>query len=76
MKDFISIDFETANEQRTSICSVGYTVVEDFQIIQSREILVKPNPFYFNSINTSIHGIEESHISNTDTFEIVWLEVM
>lgn len=23
MKDFAAIDFETANEQRTSVCSVG-----------------------------------------------------
>ena len=27
MKDFAAIDFETANEQRTSVCSVGVVIV-------------------------------------------------
>ena len=29
MKDFAAIDFETANEQRTSVCSVGVVIVRD-----------------------------------------------
>lgn len=29
MKDFAAIDFETANGQRSSICSVGLVVVRD-----------------------------------------------
>lgn len=27
MKDFVAIDFETANHHRTSICSVGVVIV-------------------------------------------------
>ena len=27
MKDFAAIDFETANQQRTSVCSVGIVIV-------------------------------------------------
>ena len=33
MKDFAAIDFETANEQRTSVCSVGVVVVRGGEII-------------------------------------------
>ena len=29
MKDFAAIDFETANHQRTSVCSVGIVIVRD-----------------------------------------------
>jgi len=29
MKDFVAIDFETANRERTSICSVGLVRVEN-----------------------------------------------
>jgi DNA polymerase-3 subunit epsilon len=29
MRDFAAIDFETANEQITSVCSVGIVVVRD-----------------------------------------------
>ena len=35
MKDFAAIDFETANEQRTSVCSVGVVIVRDGEIIAS-----------------------------------------
>ena len=29
MKDFVAIDFETANGRRSSICSVGVVIVRD-----------------------------------------------
>ena len=29
MKDFAAIDFETANNERTSVCSVGIVIVRD-----------------------------------------------
>ena len=29
MENFAAIDFETANEQRTSVCSVGVVIVRD-----------------------------------------------
>lgn len=33
MKDFVAIDFETANRERTSICSVGLVRVENGDIL-------------------------------------------
>ena len=32
MKNFAAIDFETANQQRTSVCSVGIVIVRDGEI--------------------------------------------
>ena len=32
MKDFAAIDFETANNQRSSVCSVGLVIVRDGEI--------------------------------------------
>ncbi len=29
MKDFAAIDFETANNERTSVCSVGVVIVKE-----------------------------------------------
>ncbi len=29
MKDFAAIDFETANNERTSVCSVGIVIYRD-----------------------------------------------
>ena len=36
MRDFAAIDFETANNARTSVCSVGVVIVRAGQIV-SRE---------------------------------------
>ena len=33
MKNFAAIDFETANQQRTSVCSVGIVIVRDGEIV-------------------------------------------
>lgn len=33
MKDFAAIDFETANNERSSVCSVGIVVVRDGEIV-------------------------------------------
>lgn len=35
MKNFAAIDFETANQQRTSVCSVGIVIVRDGEIVDS-----------------------------------------
>ena len=42
MKDFAAIDFETANGQRSSICSVGLVVVRDGEITIRHYRLVRP----------------------------------
>ena len=34
MRDFAAIDFETANNQRASVCSVGVVVVRDDEIAE------------------------------------------
>ena len=49
MKDFAAIDFETANGQRSSICSVGLVVVRDGEITIRHYRLVRPYPNYYNT---------------------------
>lgn len=44
MKDFAAIDFETANQQRTSVCSVGIVIVRDGEIADSYYSLINPEP--------------------------------
>ena len=33
MDNFAAIDFETANNERTSVCSVGVVIVKDGEIV-------------------------------------------
>ena len=47
MKNFAAIDFETANQQRTSVCSAGIVIVRDGEIVDSYYSLIKPEPEYF-----------------------------
>ena len=47
MKDFAAIDFETANEQRTSVCSVGVVVVWEkvAPLIEGLPLVAHNSPF-------------------------------
>ena len=74
--DFVAIDFETANAKRTSACSLGITIVENNQIINSEEYLIKPYPYYFDNINTAIHGITEKDVENAPTFDKLWEKLL
>lgn len=73
--NFTAIDFETANEQRNSVCSVGIVVVENGIITEQKEFLVKPKELRFNPINISIHGITAETVKNAPTFPEIWHEI-
>lgn len=73
--DFVTIDFETATSQRTSVCSMGICVVEDNKVKEIKEILVKPVPFEFNEYNIMIHGITPGMVMHKPTFDKYWEEV-
>lgn len=73
--DFVAIDFETATSQRTSICSMGICVVEDNEVKEVREFLVKPVPFEFNEYNVAIHGITPEMVMYKPTFDKYWSEI-
>ena len=57
MRDFAAIDFETANNERTSVCSVGVVIVRDGEIVDSFYSLIQPEPNYYNYWNTQVHGL-------------------
>ena len=44
MKDFAAIDFETANNERSSVCSVGIVIVRDGEIVNTFYSLIQPEP--------------------------------
>lgn len=70
--NFTAIDFETASSERTSVCSLGWCVVEDGQITERKEILIKPDPFKFNEYNTKINGITPEMVWDQPTFDMYW----
>ncbi|WP_044211570.1 exonuclease domain-containing protein [Flammeovirga sp. OC4] len=73
--NFIAIDFETANAKRTSACSIGIVVVENYEIVDSQHHLIKPLPNYYNAMNIDIHGITPEMTESAPTFDLRWSEL-
>ena len=63
---FNAIDVETANRNRASICQIGIAQVRAGEIHETLSILVNPEE-PFESINTSIHGIEADSVRDANT---------
>lgn len=75
MKDFVAIDFETANGERTSVCSVGLVWVEHGDIKDKIYRLIRPYPDYYNYWNTRIHGLTRQDTVDAEPFPVVWTEI-
>ena len=73
--DFVAIDFETANAQRTSACSIGLVRVRNGAVEERFESLISPAPNYFSAFNTSIHGIDSRMVKKAPTFAELWPEL-
>lgn len=69
--NFVSIDFETANEKRFSPCAIGVVVANEHEILEEFYSLINPL-MGFTSFNTYIHGITESDVADAPTFPQVW----
>lgn len=76
MRDFVAIDFETANFKRSSICSVGVVIVQDGQIKDSFYDLVRPNPNYFMQQTIDIHGLTKIDTDGAQKFPEVWAKIV
>lgn len=72
--DVVAIDFETANEQRSSPCSIGLAWIFDGTVTRVEERLIRPKELRFSAFNTSIHGIRESDVENAPEFPDVLAE--
>lgn len=75
LMDFAAIDFETANYEPTSACSVGVVVVKDGNISKILSSLIRPEPFWFLSKFTDIHGIKAEDTYNSPCFSDLWPEI-
>ena len=73
MKNFAAIDFETANEEHTSVCSVGMVIVKDGEIVDTFYSLIRPVPDHY--VFTYIHGLTQSDTENAPLFPEVWKQI-
>lgn len=72
--EYVTIDFETANANLTSACSVGLVGARKGQIVFEKYYLINPNE-PFNSQNIAIHGITPEIVAKEKTFPEIWDEI-
>ena len=71
------IDFETANTNRASACSIGIAVIEAGEITTRVERLIKPPKGigWFREDFIGIHGITHEDVCDVPGFDIVFQEL-
>ena len=75
MRDFAAIDFETANGERSSVCSVGVVVVRGGEVVDRIYRLIQPEPNYYSDWNTRVHGLTREDTDGAAVFPAVWAEI-
>jgi DNA polymerase-3 subunit epsilon len=75
MDNFAAIDFETANNERSSVCSVGVVIVRGGKVVDEQYFLIHPEPEYYNYRCTMVHGLTEEDTEGADIFPKVWAKV-
>ena len=75
MKNFAAIDFETANEQSSSVCSVGVVVVREGVITERFYSLIHPEPEYFQWFCQQVHGLTPEDTDDAPVFPRVWEQI-
>lgn len=75
MKNFVAIDFETANGRRCSVCSVGIVIYRNGVKVEDFYSLIKPTPNYYSYWTTEIHGLTQDDTDSAPTFPEVWAKI-
>lgn len=73
LTEFAAIDFETANSNRESVCSVGIAIVRDGEIAEQIYRLIRPTPNFYTL--TWVHGLTRGNTNSAPNFPEVWAEI-
>lgn len=71
---YLALDVETANADYSSICQIGIAEFENGKVIDKWSSLINPES-YFDPFNISIHGIKESDVKDSPTFDKIYEEI-
>ena len=75
MRDFCALDFETANECPSSVCSVGIVIVRDGEIVDKFYSLIHPEPEYYKWFCQKVHGLCPEDTEDAPVFPQVWEQI-
>lgn len=71
---FVSIDVETANADLASICQIGICTFQYGEIVEIWETYINPED-EFDTLNISIHGIDEKTVLKALTFPEIFQDI-
>lgn len=77
---FVAIDIEKANNEPTSLCSIGLAFFKNGKIIKQKEYTVRPYPYMFYkgviaNGKTTYHGIPFEVYEKACTFDKIWPKI-
>ena len=75
MRDFAAIDFETANNERTSVCSVGVVIVRNGKIVDTFYSLLQPEPHYYTYWCSQVLVLTRQDTEEAPVFPKVWKQI-
>lgn len=75
MMDFVAIDVETANASMSSLCQIGIAEYQEYGLVGQWSTYIDPLDF-FDGMNISIYGIDQSTVIGAPVFEEVYSELI
>src|SRR5712671_199950 len=69
-----SLDFETANQSRVSICAVGLAIFENGELTESPSWLVRPpkgHGYFLTEFTENIHGLTWFDVQDAPDFSAI-----
>lgn len=75
MDNFAAIDFETANNRRSSVCSVGVVIVREGKIVNKIYRLIRPVPNFYTYWTTKVHGLTLEDTADASLFPEIWADI-
>ena len=76
MKGFAAIDVEPANEQPSSVCSVGVVIVRGGEVVDTFYSLIHPEPEYYQYFCRRVHGLGPEDTEDAPVFPFVWEKIV
>lgn len=74
LKNFIAIDFETANHKNNP-CQLGITIVNDGVIIETLSFLIRPKDNVYDERNIKVHHITPDQTADAPEFPEIWKSI-
>ena len=72
MMNFVAIDFETANSERNSACSIAVVDIRSGRMVDAYSTLLKPPVMNFDPGNVAINGITADMVQDAPIFSEVF----